>query len=108
VHSLSYRRGDVVSRGIAPMFNLRFSPGYYSAIPSWSQSKRNIGWFVRADLEAALLPLFQKDGQKPWISLDGLSDGQGLVLTDDDAAVLYRTHKPLLIGLRGGIFWKFF
>lgn len=108
IRNVAFRRGDARSGWMSPMFNLRFSPGYYGSIASWGRSNRNVGWFLRADLEMALLPLIQREGDAPWISLESQPDGQGLAVINDDAAILHRTQKPLLIGLRGGIFWKFF
>lgn len=104
----NFRRGDVRSSWTTPMVHLRFSPGYYGTIPNWSRSSRNLGWFLRLDAEMGLLPMFRREGGRPWVSLENVSNGQGRPVFDQGAAPLHRTHTPLLIGLRGGLFWKFF
>jgi len=97
-------KGDERTTWSQPFVNFRFSPGYYQAIDNWGSSTRTVGWFVRADVELSLLPLFSREGDEQWAILDD----NGILDLNTAAGVLYQAVSPLSAGIRIGVYWKMY
>lgn len=95
---------DLSDRWGQPALSFRLSPGYYRQVPSMTSNIRSIGWFLRMDVEAGLFPLFSREDEGAWLSLDAA----GRVVRTPGAGMLYRKYMPVNAGLRAGIYWKFF
>lgn len=87
-----------------PAMALRFSPGYYRQIPSLTRTNRSVGWFLRMDAEAGILPLIRRNSDAAWITLDE----SGMPFRNAGAGMLYRSYLAANLGLRAGIYWKIF
>lgn len=90
-----------------PFLTVRLSPGYMRVVPAWSDSKRDVGWFLRLDAEYQLLPMLERAPRAQSLSRD-ITDIQGnFVLSNHSGNLLFSRASSLMLGGRFGFYWKY-